>query len=113
MKASNSSEKHIRAIAERFDALLLTLPRIRPSITTPAMGSVNGSQGGREGEREPERLSDRRRSCDPAPVFGPAVVMVMVTGVPVEAVPAAIDDGVKAQLVLVSVGSAGEKLQLN
>jgi hypothetical protein len=109
MKASNSSEKHIRAIAERFDALLLTLPRIRPSITTPAMGSVNGSQG----EREPERLSDRRRSCDPAPVFGPAVVMVMVTGVPVEAVPAAIDDGVKAQLVLVSVGSAGEKLQLN
>jgi hypothetical protein len=39
--------------------------------------------------------------------------MVIETAVPVEGVPAAIDAGVKTQLLFVSVESAGEKLQLN
>jgi hypothetical protein len=39
--------------------------------------------------------------------------MVIETAVPVESVPAAIDGGLKTQLLLVSVGSTGEKLQLN
>jgi hypothetical protein len=39
--------------------------------------------------------------------------MVIETGVPVEGVPAAIDGGLKVQLLFVSVVSAGEKLQLN
>ncbi len=104
MKPSSRSEKHMRPMAERLDAFLLTRPRIRPSITTPATGSVNGSQGDRE------RLSARRRTSDPVPVFGPAVVMVIVTPVPVvEDVPAAIDGGVKVQRLLVSVVSVGAK----
>jgi hypothetical protein len=108
MKPSNASEKHIRAIAERFEALLLTLPRIRPSITTPAMGSVNGSHG--------ERLSARRRSCVPVPPFGPVVEIARVTVVAPE--PAAICVEVacpvlKTQLAFVNVGSGGAKAQLN
>lgn len=103
MNPRTTSEKDKRAIADCFDTLLPAFPRIRPSMTKPAMGRVNGSHG--------ERLSARRRSCDPVPVFGPAVVMVIVTVVPDgEDVPAAIDAGVKAQLVFVSVGSAGIKV---
>ena len=109
MKPSNRTEKHMRAIAERFDAFLLTLPRINPSMTTPAMGSVNGGHG------ERERLSARRRSCAPVPVLGPVVEIVRVTCVAPE--PAAICAGfdcpvLKAQLLFVSVGSGGAKVQL-
>ena len=109
MKAIIASEKHMRTIADRFEALLLTLPRIRPSITKPATGSVNGSHG------ELERLSARRRSCAPVPVLGPTVEIVRVTGVAPE--PAAICVEVacpvlKTQLVLVNVGSGGAKAQL-
>ena len=46
---------------------------------------------------------------DPVPVFGPTVVIVNETVV--APAPAAIDDGVKTQLLFVRVGSAGVKLQ--
>jgi hypothetical protein len=106
MNPRTTSEKDKRAIADCFDTFLPAFPRSRPNMTTPAMGRVNGSHGG--------RLSAPRRNSDPVPVFGPAVVMVIVTGVPVgEDVPAAIDVGVNTQLVFVSVGSAGVKLQPN
>jgi hypothetical protein len=39
--------------------------------------------------------------------------MVIETGVVPVVPPPGIEDGVKAQLLFVSVGSAGEKLQLN
>ena len=98
MNPRTTSEKHKRAIAERFDTFLPT----KPSITTPAMGSVSGSHG--------ERLAARWRN-DPFPVlFGPTVVMVIETGV-APAVPAGIVVGVKAQLLGVSVVSVGAKAQ--
>jgi hypothetical protein len=101
MNPASASETHAMAIAERFDIFLLA----RPSITTPAMGSANGSHG--------ERLSARRRNCVPVSVFGPTVATVIETAVPVgEDVPAAIDGGVKTQLLFVSVESAGAKAQL-
>lgn len=101
----STSENSKRASVERCDTFRLTFPRIRPSTATPAMGSVRGSHG----EWLPDRLSARWRSSEPVPGFGPVDVMVIVTGV--EVFPAAIDDGVNVQLALVSVVSAGEKLQ--
>jgi hypothetical protein len=72
MNPTSTSAKHMSAIAVRFDTFLPAFPRISPSITTPAMGSVRGSHG--------ERLAARRRrTSDPVPVFGPAVVMVIET----------------------------------
>jgi hypothetical protein len=44
----------------------------------------------------------------PVPLFGPAVLMVIVT-VDAPAPAAIVADGLKAQLLLVRVGSAGEK----
>src|SRR5260370_40455412 len=94
------SETHERAIAARFDTFLPT----RPSITTPTMGNVKGSHG--------ERLAARCRNSVPIPGFGPLVVIVNETGV-APVVPAAIDGGVKTQLLFVSVVSVGEKVQQN
>jgi hypothetical protein len=75
----------------------------RPNTTTPAIGNVNGSHG--------ERLTARRRNCVPVPEFGPVVVIVIETVV--ADAPAAIDVGLKTQLMLVSVVSVGEKEQPN
>jgi len=67
----------------------------------PASGNVSGSNG--------ERLSAlRRRIRVPTPGFGPLVVIFMVTVV--APAPAAIDAGMKTQLLFVSVGSVGAKL---
>src|SRR5260370_5018128 len=94
------SETHERAIAVRFD----TLRRTRPSITTATMGNLKGSHG--------ERWGARCRNSGPIPGFGPLVVIVNETGV-APVVPAAIDGGVKTQLLFVSVVSVGEKVQPN
>jgi hypothetical protein len=68
----------------------------------PAIGKANGSQG--------ERLSAWGRIAEPVPVFGPAVVMVIITVVGPD--PAAImADGLKPQLDAVRVGSAGENIE--
>ena len=92
---ANTSIRHIPATVAPLDTLRLA----KPTITTPARGKVSGSQG--------RRLSDRWRNV-PVPLFGPLVLRVIVT---VDALdPAAIvADGLKVQLLLVRVGSAGEK----
>ena len=92
---ASTSIRHIPATV----AVLDILRRAKPSITTPARGKVSGSQG--------RRLSDRWRNV-PLPLFGPVLLMVIVT---VDALdPAAIvADGVKVQLLIVRVGSVGEK----
>jgi hypothetical protein len=88
---SNASETHSPAAAEYLD----TLRPANPASTMPAIGSVTGSHG--------KRLSARRCKAAPAPVFGPLVVMVSETGIPVApAVPAAMDGGLKTQLAVVS-----------
>ncbi len=94
---SSASDKHKPAVAEYFD----TLRPAKPTITMPAIGTVNGSHG--------ERLSARCCKAAPAPVFGPLVVMVSCTTVAPE--PAKIFVGsvcpvLKAQA---SVGSLGAK----
>jgi hypothetical protein len=74
----------------------------RPTITTPAIGKVNGSHG--------IRLS--ARFCILAPdVFGPEVVMVRVTGTVTgpPGVPAAIEAGLNTQTI---VGSRPGQLKL-
>jgi hypothetical protein len=74
----------------------------RPTITTPAIGNVNGSHG--------VRLS--ARFCILAPdVFGPEVVMVRVTGTVTgpPGVPAAMDAGLNTQTI---VGSSPGQLKL-
>jgi len=80
----------------------------KPTMTTPASGKANGSHG--------MRLSARRRSCflKPPAGPGPAVVMDRVMLAPALAgLPAGIDVGLKVQLLFVSVGSVGLKLQEN
>ena len=75
-----------------------------PVITMPASGNESGSQG--------ERLLAAR--CIAGPVsdgLGPTVAIWSVTLV--VPCPAAIVDGLKVQLLLVSVGSAGLKEQLS
>ena len=93
---ASASIRHIPDTVATLDILCLA----KPTITTPARGKVSGSQG--------RRLSERRRNWLPVPLFGPLLVMVIVT---VDALdPAAIvADGLKAQLLLVRVGSAGAK----
>jgi hypothetical protein len=93
---ASTSIRHIPAMVAPLDILRPA----KPTITTPARGKVSGSQG--------RRLSERWRNVLPVPLFGPLVLMVIVT---VDALdPAAIvADGLKAQLLLVRVGSAGEK----
>ena len=92
---ASTSIRHIPATVAALDILRLA----KPTMTTPARGKVSGSQG--------RRLSDRWRNV-PVPLFGPRLVMVIVT---VDAPdPAAIvADGLKVQLLLVRVGSVGEK----
>ena len=93
---ASTSIRHIPVTVAPLDILRLA----KPTITTPARGKVSGSQG--------RRLSDRWRNWVPVPLFGPVLLMVIVT---VDAPdPAAIvADGLKAQRLLVRVGSAGEK----
>jgi hypothetical protein len=95
----NPASTSIRHIPDTV-APLDILRRAKPIITTPARGKVSGSQG--------RRLSDRWRNVLPVPLFGPAVPMVIVT-VDAPAPAAIVADGLKAQLLLVRVGSAGEK----
>jgi hypothetical protein len=85
----NPSAKHRPTMAEYLE----TLRPVSPTITTPAIGNVNGSQG--------KRLSARWCGCTfAAPVFGPEVVMVSVTGV--DPLVPGIDAGLKMQLVVAS-----------
>ena len=94
----NPASTSIRHIPATVAALDILRPA-KPSITTPARGKVSGSQG--------RRLSDRWRNVVPTPLFGPRVLTVIVT---VDACdPAAIVAELKAQLLLVRVGSAGAK----
>ena len=98
----NPASTSIRHIPDTVAPLDILRPA-RPIITTPARGKVSGSQG--------RRLSERWRNRVPVPLFGPVLLMVIVT---VDAPdPAAIvADGLKVQLLLVRVGSTGEKEQL-
>ena len=95
----NPASTSIRHIPAKVAPLDILRPA-RPIITTPARGKVSGSHG--------RRLSERWRNRLPVPLFGPLLVMVMVT-VDVPDPVAIVADGLKAQLLLVRVGSAGEK----
>lgn len=78
----------------------------KPANRMPAIGRANGHKG----EREPFWAC--RPSCGlvPVPWFGPVDLIESVTLV--APAPAAIDAGVKVQLLLARVGSVGLKLQL-
>src|SRR4029077_14942847 len=95
----NPARASIRQILATVATLDILRPA-KPTITTPARGKVSGSQG--------RRLSERCCNWLPGQLFGPLLLMVIVT---VDAPdPAAIvAEGPKAQLLLVRVGSAGEK----
>src|ERR1700730_12744398 len=81
-------------------ATLDILRLAKPTITTPARGKVSGSQG--------RRLSERWFDGLPGPLFGPLLLLCIVT-VDAGAPAAIVADGLKVQLLLVRVGSVGEK----
>ena len=99
---ASTSARHRLPTMEYLDRLRPA----KPARTIPASGKVNGNHG--------SRLSARRRCCFvglPEFWFGPAVVMLTVTLLPALAgLPAAIDAGLKVQLLFVRVGSLGLKL---
>jgi hypothetical protein len=64
---ASTSIRHIPVTVALLDILRLA----KPTITTPASGKVSGNQG--------RRLSDRWRNVVPVPLFGPAVLTVIVT----------------------------------
>ena len=88
-RPSNTRAKHRPVTTEYLD----TFRPASPSITTPAIGTVNGSQG----RRLPARRGARMFA---AAVFGPEVVMVSDTEV--DPFVAGIDAGLKIQLVVAS-----------
>lgn len=101
---SDATDRHSPPAGEYFE----TLRPAMPAKAMPAMGNASDNQ------EEPERRPVRRRSCGllgPVPTFGPVEATVSVTLVALA--PAAIDGGSKVQLLFMSVGSAGLKVQLN